>query len=212
MCRRLSLEGGHDVVPVFRNLQKSGVGTLFMLAVRTDEFCWNRVEEDLVDGVMLTQDHEGQVKFTGNNTEGKVMGGTESRVLGASLVREEGLWNVGWGHLLGDAHCLPLGLGSTLSAREVLESLAQGLDIVRSGWASCPCSTWEWGTVEMGRELPPWGTSEWWWSQGRLQAPRSSTQLNNNQTTTTIQKVWELLGGSIQYCYLPIPSSPGMQN
>lgn len=91
MCRRLSLEGGHDVVPVFRNLQKSGVGPLFMLAVRTDEFCWNRVEEDLVNGVMLTQDHEGQVKFTGDNTEGKVMGGTESRVLGASLVREGGL-------------------------------------------------------------------------------------------------------------------------
>lgn len=62
-CGRLGLEGGHDVVPVFRNVQVSGVGPLFMLAVRTDEFCWNMAEEDFTDRVMLTRDLEGQVQI-----------------------------------------------------------------------------------------------------------------------------------------------------
>lgn len=63
LCGRLGLEGGHDVVPVFRNLQMSGVGTVFMLATRTDGFCWNMEEEDFMDGVMLTRDLEGQVQI-----------------------------------------------------------------------------------------------------------------------------------------------------
>lgn len=131
------------------------------------------VEEDFTEEVMLMLDPEGWVQvhqeeyLRWRDQDGQNPGYEEHSLQGKGGLRW-GLEAERW-HLLEDAKMLNVTLKELsfiLSAKEGLESFAQGLEVVRSMFepfasAACGNMVWREGKLMLGKQLTPSGTSEW---------------------------------------------------